>query len=199
MKDKKYHHGDLRNALLAAGMEMIETEGLAHLSLRSLAAKVGVSHTAPKNHFGSMRGLMTALGAEGFRIFTSEMRAGLTSASGRNEKLKAALEGYVAFARSHPELFRMMFSPEYCDFKDEEVQTAAQESYRVLEEISAGLDWDKADAPDAQWRTEIMLWSLVHGYATLMNTGQIGSVRDGHPAPSILEIAPAFGYRATEK
>lgn len=198
MKEKNYHHGDLRNALLKAGMEMIETEGLAHLSLRSLAAKVGVSHTAPKNHFGSMRGLMTAIGAEGFRIFTAEMRAGLTSASDRDEKLQAALQGYVSYAKTHPELFRMMFSPEYCDFKDDEIQTAARESYRVLEEISADLDWDKADASDAQWRTEIMLWSLVHGYATLLITGQISN-QEGRPAPSILEIAPAFGYRDTKK
>lgn len=194
-KRKKYHHGDLRNALIEAGMGIIESEGLAELSLRKIAAKVGVSHTAPKNHFGSMRGLMTAIGAEGFRRFATEMRAGLTGPSGRVKKLEAAVEGYIRFARKHPALFQIMFSPEYCDFKDEEVSEAARASYRVLEEISEGLDWDKADLDHAQLRTEIMLWSFAHGYATLLNNGQINFRDDGTPAFDVLDVIPKFGYR----
>ncbi|GAA0785767.1 hypothetical protein GCM10009077_39050 [Roseibium denhamense] len=180
---------------MEAGLGIIETDGVSGLSLRALAAKVGVSHTAPKNHFGSMKGLMTAIGAEGFRRFAAEMRAGLSTASSRMDKLRAAAEGYVRFAQAHPELFRIMFSPEYCDFKSEDVQSAAQDSYSVLVDISKGLDWDKADTPDAQWRTEIMLWSLVHGYATLLNSGQIDDDASGMPVPSIWEVFPEYSYR----
>ena len=61
---KGYHHGNLKTALVEAGLEIIEAEGLAGLSLRAIAAKVGVSHTAPKNHFGSLRGLLTAIGTQ---------------------------------------------------------------------------------------------------------------------------------------
>ena len=52
---KPYHHGDLKNALVRAGIDLLETRGLPGLSLRAIAAAVGVSHTAPKNHFGSLR------------------------------------------------------------------------------------------------------------------------------------------------
>ena len=59
---KKYHHGNLKPALVTAGMEILEEDGLRALTLRAIAARVGVSHTAPKNHFGSLRGLLTAIG-----------------------------------------------------------------------------------------------------------------------------------------
>ena len=118
-----------------------------------------------------------------------------TGASTRDERFRAAMLGYVRFARSHPELFKIMFSPDYSDHKDGAMLEAAQDSYGVLAEIADGLDWDKADSPDAQWRTEIMLWSLVHGYATLMNTGQIRDREGGAPPPGILEVVPDFGYR----
>ncbi len=58
-----------------------------------------------------------------------------------------------------------MFSDEHCDFDSSDLRAAASGSYAVLAGIAAGLDWDKADAPDAQLRAEIMLWSLAHGYA----------------------------------
>lgn len=191
-QEKKYHHGDLKNALLRAGLEIIERDGIAALSLRALAANVGVSHTAPKNHFGSMKGLVTAIGTEGFRLFAAEMRAGLTGASSRGDRLKAAIQGYVRFATAHPELFKIMFSPDYCDMKDDTLREAAGDSYGVLREISEGLLWDKGDAPDGQWRTEIMLWSLVHGYATLLLADQFG---DGsRTPPDILAVMPDFGY-----
>lgn len=194
-KKKKYHHGDLKKALVEAGLEIVEEKGLAGLSLRALAAKTGVSHTAPKNHFGSKKGLMTEIAAEGFRRFASEMRSGLDGASSRPDRLKAAMEGYVRFAKAHPELFRMMFSPEHCDFKDEAVQVTARDSYDVLRGISEGLDWDKADASDGQWRTEIMLWSFAHGYATLLISGQLADGTGGSPTPGISDVVPAFGYR----
>ena len=194
---RKYHHGNLRQALVQAGMEIIETDGLDALSLRSLATKVGVSHTASRNHFGSMKGLITAIGTEGFRIFAREMRAGLDAASTREATLTAAMEGYVRFATAHPELFRIMFSPDYCDYKDDALLEAARGSYGVLREISVGLEWDKAEAANGQWRTEMMLWSFVHGYATLQNAGQFFD-EHGNVPPTITDVMPTFGYQKTE-
>lgn len=190
---KKYHHGDLKQALILRGMEVIETEGLAGISLRKLAAHLGVSHTAPKNHFPTVRHLLTAIGAEGFRMFSSEMQAGLSYASTREERLRAALDGYVRFAQRHSELFRMMFAPEFTDLKDDTVRAAAAESFQILSQISRGLEWDKSDAPDAQQRTEVMLWAFVHGYAALLTTEQIVD-ESGAPLFSIHDVMPSFSY-----
>jgi AcrR family transcriptional regulator len=192
---RRYHHGDLKNALVAAGMEILETEGLEGLSLRAIAARVGVSHAAPRNHFGTLKGLLTAIAAEGFRRHAAAMRAGLAPGASRAERQRAAMEGYVRFAAEQPALFALMFSPLHCFHDDPALHTAASESYAVLRDIAAGLDWDKADSPDAGRRAEWMLWSLVHGYATLAQARMLREDAAGRPVLPIGAIMPGFGYR----
>jgi AcrR family transcriptional regulator len=199
---RAYHHGNLKSALVAAGVDILESEGMVALTLRAIAARVGVSHTAPKNHFGSLRGLLTAIAAEGFRRHCAFMRRGLSETSDRKDRLRAAIEGYVRFAREHRGLFLLMFSDQHCDFEDTELREAAAASLAVLSEISAGLDWDKADEPDGQRRTEIMLWSFVHGYAQLANAGllEVAGKDGGGSGASvdIIGVIPGFDYRPKE-
>lgn len=191
---KKYHHGDLKPALVAAGIAELEEKGLTHLSLRSIAARVGVSHTAPKNHFDGLRGLRTAIAAEGFRRHVAALRQGVEGEPPGKSRLDAACNGYLRFALENPELFKLMFSGALCNFEDPELQRAARASYAVLREVAHGLDWDKAGAPGAPWRTEWMLWSMVHGYATLLIEGQIHRNEDGTPVFGMTELIPDFGY-----
>lgn len=193
---KPYHHGDLKNALVLAGIDLLETAGLPGLSLRAIAAAVGVSHTAPKNHFGSLRGMLTAIGVEGFHRHARFMRQGVDAASGPKARQLAAMQGYTRFGLTHPHLFELMFSPLYCDYTNPDLKQAANSSYAVLADISAGLDWDKAYAPDGPRRTEMMLWSLVHGYVKLRLSGQFSPNTPAGAPFDIADIMPDFGYRA---
>ncbi|MDG3042071.1 TetR/AcrR family transcriptional regulator [Roseicyclus marinus] len=193
---KNYHHGDLKPALIAAGLDLLEETGLESLSLRAIAARVGVSHTAPKNHFDGLRGLLTAIAAEGFRRHAAEMRHGVEDHPPGKPRLQAACDGYLRFALAHPELFRLMFSKTLCNHDDPALRAAASGSYEVLRGIAAGLDWDKADAPGAPQRTEWMLWSIVHGYAMLLIEGQIPRAPDGSAPFPASGVVPDFGYRA---
>lgn len=192
---KKYHHGDLKAALIEAGLAELEEKGLEAVSLRSIAARVGVSHTAPKNHFDGLRGLLTAIATVGFEKHAAEMQRGVETHPPGKARLDAACNGYVRFALENPELFRLMFSSTLCNAQDPELKRAAWNSYEVLRGIAHGLDWDKADAPGAPWRTEWMLWSMVHGYAMLLIEGQIRRGDDGAPLFAMDEIMPGFGYR----
>ena len=194
-KRKTYHHGDLKPALIAAGLQRLEENGLENLSLRAIAARVGVSHTAPKNHFDGLRGLLTAIAAEGFRRHAAEMRRGVEGEPPGKPRLKAACDGYLRFALTQPELFRLMFSKTLCNHDDPELMIASWSSYEVLRGIAHGLDWDKADAPGAPWRTEWMLWSMVHGYAMLLIEGQIPLEEDGSMPFAASDLLPDFGYR----
>ncbi len=194
MSTRSYHHGDLRNALIAHGVELLEETGLEQLSLRSIAARAGVSHAAPKNHFGSLRGLLTAMATEGFQQHAAFMREGLPRRASRKARLSAAMKGYVRFAQKHPHLFSLMFSSQLCDYEDAELQSAAAESYQVLREIAEGLDWDKATKPQGALRAEMMLWSLVHGFAQLSIAGQFGRPGETPSALDITDVAPAFNY-----
>ena len=193
---KKYHHGDLKPALIEAGLVELEEKGLAELSLRSIAARVGVSHTAPKNHFDGLRGLLTAIAAEGFRRHAAVMRTGIEGAEPGKARLRAAANAYLRFALENPELFRLMFSGTLCKANDPELTQAARGSYDVLRGVADGLDWDKADAPGAPTRTEWMIWSLVHGYATLVIEEQVRRNPDGSPVFDMEDLMPDFGYRA---
>lgn len=191
MTSRPYHHGDLKTALVAAGIEILEAQGLEGLSLRAIAARCGVSHSAPKNHFGSLRGLLTAIAAEGFRRHAAAMRKGLGDDATPEMRLAAAMQGYADFAQESPALFQLMFSKHHCDFEDAALAQASSASYAILREISTGLDWAKAGLPDSQSRTEMMLWSLAHGYATLNIAGLFNKL----PPHPIGYILPAGTYR----
>src|SRR6476620_9476467 len=111
-----YHHGDLRNALLAAALDLLEQDGFDKLSLRQVAARVGVSHAAPAHHFPTMRALLTALATIGFTRFEAAMRATRSVASpDPMSQLRAAERGYHAYAEANPALFRLMFTTTLVD------------------------------------------------------------------------------------
>ncbi len=192
---KKYHHGDLKAALVEAGLAELEEKGLEAVSLRSIAARVGVSHTAPKNHFDGLRGLLTALATVGFQRHAAEMQRGVEDYPPGKARLDAACNGYVRFAVNSPELFKLMFSRSFHLAEDPALKHAGWASYDVLRNVAHGLDWDKADAPGGPWRTEWMLWSLVHGYAMLLVDGEIRRDKNGSPPFNMDEIMPAFRYR----
>lgn len=156
---------------------------------------MGVSHTAPKNHFDGLRGLLTAIAAEGFRRHAAEMRRGVEGEPPGKPRLHAACDGYLRFALAHPALFRLMFSKALCNHDDPDLKAAAAASYEVLRGIAHGLDWDKAEAPGAPSRTEWMLWSMVHGYAMLLIEGQIARTPDGGAPFPASGLLPDFGYR----
>ncbi|MEO1191613.1 MAG: WHG domain-containing protein [Pseudomonadota bacterium] len=188
-----YHHGDLKAALIQAGMEMLEEVGLEKLSLRGIAARVGVSHAAPKNHFDGLRGLLSAIAAEGFQRHSAAMTEGLDASSSRQDRLRAAAEGYVAFARENPALFRLMFSPGLLDRDNPALCAAGQKSYAVLTGIAEDLDWTTLDGSETTQRhSELMLWSLVHGYAHLLISGRLS---DPEHAPPTTAVMPWMDYK----
>ncbi|MGL5012504.1 MAG: TetR/AcrR family transcriptional regulator, partial [Paracoccaceae bacterium] len=108
-REKPYHHGDLRAALLAAAEAELADHGIEAFSLRQVAKRAGVSHAAPAHHFGDANGLLTALAAEGFRQFAAAQAAREAQAdkAPRAQMIAAGL-GYVDFAMARPALFRLM-------------------------------------------------------------------------------------------
>jgi AcrR family transcriptional regulator len=73
--NKQYHHGDLKNALIEAGIQILSQDGLHALSLRKVAQKAGVSHAAPYAHFPDKQALIAAISTEGFRRLYASLEA----------------------------------------------------------------------------------------------------------------------------
>ena len=99
---RPYHHGDLRQVLLAAALTQIEAEGVASLSLRALARLAGVSAAAPYRHFDSKRTLLAALAQQGFEGLGRQLMLARDAETGPNERLLAIGLAYVEFAVANP-------------------------------------------------------------------------------------------------
>lgn len=162
---KPHHHGDLREALIKAGIDILSERGLAALTLRACAARAGVSHAAPAHHFKGLPGLTAAICARGYRIFSDLMIEERDKvAPDAFARLSAICKGYLRFAREHPALFRLVFGTktDFCD--DAELIQNSAIAYGIL---ATGCAPFATDEPTGN-RLEITIWSLVHGYASLM-------------------------------
>lgn len=172
-----YHHGHLREALVAAGLALLDESGSSELSLRELARQVGVSANAAYRHFDNKEALMVAMAAEGFRRLAAVQ---LQAALQRQHPAEGFLESgraYVNFARQHPALFRLMFGRFSAANRSEEMESAGQLAYEGLRHgVAATLHLE----PDsAQVVTAAMhAWSLVHGLSHLILDGQFDAITD---------------------
>ncbi len=189
-KKRTYHHGNLRPALLEAGVALLEKRGLEGLSLRQVAARAGVSHAAPAHYFPSLKHLLTALAAIGFERFDAAMRRERDAAGkSADQQLQAAAVGYAKFATQNPGLFRLMFSKALIDSSDPILRLHADAAFAQLKAISAPLvtmlGVDAGDMAELQK----LVWSIAHGYAHLRIEGQMQAF-DAASADRPTEVNP---------
>lgn len=163
-----YHHGDLRSALIEGALRALRDAPPDALSLRAVARAAGVTANAPYRHFPDKESLLAAAAEEGFRRLAEACRRPKGSPRKRLEGMSAA---YLAFAAENPQLYALMFGPVIRDWERHEALVAAgNESFGVLVEAVAqakGVDAETA-VTDA-----VVLWSTVHGYATLAADGAL--------------------------
>jgi AcrR family transcriptional regulator len=175
MPAKKYHHGDLKNALIKAGIEILSKEGVHGLTLRKVAQKAGVSHTAPYSHFADLQSLIAAISIEGFRIINDR----LTTVIRRNkaEPLRQLVEAcwtYVQFALSDPAHFKVTFSNVLEREKDYPAYVElSQESFRLIVQIVKDCQTKGMLRSGPADIEAISLWSCVHGFISLLLEGQL--------------------------
>ncbi|MEU4693846.1 TetR/AcrR family transcriptional regulator [Actinoplanes sp. NPDC023714] len=110
MKDRPYHHGDLRATLLTLAEETLRDRGPGELSLRELARDAGVSPAAPSRHFKTKQALLDALALDGFERLTSAMTTVLAGDESFAAQLDALTRTYVGFARENAALLELMFA-----------------------------------------------------------------------------------------
>lgn len=108
---KSYHHGDLKTVLLDETARILREEGEDALSLRHLAARVGVSRTAPYHHFKDKQALFSAVGEEGFARFNAAMLASARRERGKDGlgRTRAWVRAYVRFAVDNREYYDLMY------------------------------------------------------------------------------------------
>jgi AcrR family transcriptional regulator len=172
MAKTRYHHGDLANALIEAALKAIETDGTDALSLRDLAASLGVSRAAPYRHFVDRDALLAAVAARGFEALAEVYQGARTSPGPGVARLRKAMRDYMAFAWSRPGLHRLMFESDL--LRRETVPAAlAAANRRSFEALWGTLE---AAFPTAEraWlrRRRVTMLSTVVGFLVLDETGR---------------------------
>jgi AcrR family transcriptional regulator len=189
MPQKQYHHGDLKNSLVQAGIEILAEDGVDGLSLRKAAQRAGVSHSAPYAHFADKQDLIAAISTEGFRLLLERLGTLIdANAADPSAQLVEVAWAYVQFAMENRALFKTMFSgilekeeayPEFVSF--------SHQSYLKLVELVRGCQQAGLLRPGSEERLALSLWSLVHGFVSLLLEKQIpGTILKHTPLKPLL-------------
>jgi len=170
----RYHHGDLRAALLAAGLELLDGQGIAAISTRALARQLKVSHGAPARHFPDRSLLLAELAAEAFDAFAQALEKGRAADPRPVQSLTAMGKAYVRFALQHPGYLRLMFSHQLSHFETppERLATSSACAYDVLVDGVRNVLGARASEEKVQ-TAALAAWSQVHGLATLWLDGPL--------------------------
>lgn len=166
MAKDRYHHGDLRAALLSAAAEQIAQDGADALSMRALARRCGVSHAAPMHHFVDRPGLFTALATQGYQLLAADL-----SLAGPG--LVDVGLAYVRSALTRPGHFDVMFRHDLLDLSQPDLLAARKLAGARLAEA---IDRHLAEPGDRESRRpdRLAAWSVVHGFASLWREGAFG-------------------------
>ncbi len=154
-------------AILDAAREILAEDGFDALSMRAVAARVGLSATALYNYFDNKQALVDRVVARGFRRFESYLWSALEGVpAGGSERMRALGAAYLRFARENEQYFKIMFTIQPADPREIE-ELPGGGGYRILKEsvtnaMSSGEIRDTD--PDL---VALYLWSCVHGLATL--------------------------------
>jgi AcrR family transcriptional regulator len=169
-----YHHGDLQWALIESAIKLVRKEGPARLSLRAVAADVGVSPSAVYHYFPDKDALVTGVAHELFAQLFAIQQSALLKVSGNSakaakDKFRALGHSYFEWAHRDPNLFRLMFGG-FCAVdrnKDPEHDPAFQMLQSALDELLTYGVIEKKARKDA----EIFVWAAVHGATNLIIEG----------------------------
>lgn len=185
----RYHHGNLREALLDRALEVLSEGGVGAFSMREAARRAGVSQSAPKHHFGDARGLLGALAARAYRDLCDRLEGVDVAGLDVRERVAALATEYVAFAQENRALFDLMWRVTLFDLDDPELSEQKQRAFRVLDSALRGRDTGLPDKSDPASVPSYAVWSLVHGYTTLALDRAIDEDIDD---PSASDLLPAM-------
>ena len=185
---ENYHHGSLREELIKAGLAILEEENSRALTLRSVAKRAKVSHTAPYRHFADKIALLSAIAEHGFTELAKELQLAFTAKPNKKgQRLVAVGRRYVAFGIKHPALLGLMFSDLLSQGKDEALIKAAAYTFELLTDAvrqaqEAGIV--KAGDTDQLAKS---IWAMVHGLAMLTREGLL--LADGKQPLDVVDSA----------
>ncbi len=173
---KSYHHGDLKQALLDETARILREDGEDGLSLRRLAANLGVSRTAPYNHFKNKESLLCAVAEDGFERFNRKIQAVRNKNKRRGGKAitLALVRAYVDFARNNQEYYDLMYGskPWHSGNLNESLAATARGTLRRdVERLKRGQETGLISRKVDAVQFVHLYWGTLHGISRLLLDG----------------------------
>ena len=186
--DDGYHHGDLRRALIQAGVELLRTEKAEALTLREVARRAGVSHAAPYRHFSDKQALLHAIAKEGFELLRAQLAATAAErVSAPIVRLKKLLKAYVSFGRMHPHHTQVMFGSG-AQAKPADLGALALETFNVLARaVAEAMPGAGTRASDSAPAMALTLWAQAHGLLALAEHVDFSHVVPGADSAALVD------------
>jgi AcrR family transcriptional regulator len=174
-KGDRYHHGDLRLALVDAAIAVIAERGVRDFSMAEASRRLGVTTAAPYRHFADRDELLAAVAARGLDVFAAMLVAAKSAAGTPEHQLAAMAGAYVRFAAQQRPLFDALFSSGLDKSRHPDLQRAWEPVDALL--ATAPLEVCDGDVKAAEALSDAIEASA-HGYAMLLNDGEYGDGPD---------------------
>jgi AcrR family transcriptional regulator len=167
----RYHHGDLRAALIDTAVELIAERGVRNFSLAEASRRLGVSVSAPYAHFSDRDGLIAAVAVHAYELFYAELLPELNRFQTPADRLAAVARAYVRFAGAHRPLFEMLFEAGLDKSRHPELEAAEKPIDDAFLSCVRALP-DGGEAASEGLATAIE--AAAHGHALLLLDGGFG-------------------------
>jgi AcrR family transcriptional regulator len=190
-----YHHGNLREALIRAALELIATKGIAGFTFAEAARFAGVSPAAPYRHFRDRDELMASVALRGFEQFEAVLaRAWDGGRPNAFSALNRLGKAYLEFARASPAFYSAMFEAGVPVGANPALREAGERAFAVLRaaaaEICAAMP---ASGRPPALMVALHIWTMAHGVASLFGRGD-GAQRALPMSPAELLEAGVLVY-----
>lgn len=159
--------------IAAAALRILEAEGAPAVSLRRVAAAVGITPMAIYHHFPNRQALLTFITDREFEKLAEQMRARQKDGT-LEQQLLRVFDYYLEYALAHPRIFDYVFSqprPDARRFPDDFVAKRSVTVNRVAGTVAAAMQ-DRVIKEDDIWEVSMTLWAHIHGYIALHRAGR---------------------------
>jgi AcrR family transcriptional regulator len=169
---RPYHHGNLRRAVLDQAAIVVRDRGAAELSLRELAATIGVTHAAPRRYFAGRQELLDAVAVEGFVRLGARLREGVEASPDGHEQIRAIARVYLDFMTSEANLAELMFAHKH-GAGSEAVGQSAEAAFASILQVFHHCETEGLLQGRNPERVALVFLATLQGLAGLVNCGVI--------------------------
>lgn len=171
-----FHHGDLKRALFDAAVSLLDQHGVTGVTIRAVARKAGVSHSAPVNHYKDRRALLTAIVQCQFEIISRDIHSALLEVpDNHKERIEVFADTMIEFGFRYPHRYQLLWRGDLIDHEDPALLAVMDNIYdQLCDEIECTVQGVKVDRDTIA----VALWSMWHGYIDMRLSGMFSPFDD---------------------